>query len=120
MFGKSIVDIKGIGAKPITLASEPLDWNFLLLPLHAQPPLVLLPERLLLLPFSHLLKIRHLRLLIPMRLFLRLFLTFCQVVTIPPLTLPCSVPSSMLRLRRTKPYFRRRLAASALAKQSSP
>jgi hypothetical protein len=52
VFGKSIVDIKGIGAKPITLASEPLDWNFLLLPLHAQPPLVLLPERLLLLPFS--------------------------------------------------------------------
>ncbi|KAL6310606.1 hypothetical protein AAG906_019277 [Vitis piasezkii] len=79
VFGKSIVDIKGIGAEPITLASEPLDWNFLLLPLHAQPPLV---------------------------------------VTIPPLTLPCSVPSSMLRLRRTKPYFR--LAASALAKQSSP
>lgn len=51
MFGKSIVDIKGIGAEPITLASEPLDWNFLLLPLHAQPPLVLLPLRLLLLPF---------------------------------------------------------------------
>lgn len=53
-----------------------------------------------------------------MRFFQSLFLTFCQVVTIPPLTLPCSVPSSMLRLRRTKPYFR--LAASALAKQSSP